>query len=67
MTTVILTINDQTSKGKNFKKFLEDYVRDNTFVTMENLPNDKTRDAIDQARNGDVLLAGSAKELFDSV
>lgn len=67
MSTIILKINERSDKAKTFRKFLEDYVSQNSFVTIETMPNQKTRKAIEDGRARKVHAAKNAKDLFDSI
>ena len=64
MTTVI--INDRTAKGKSLLKFLKIFEGEN-FIYIGNEPNDETKEAIEDARQGKVTSHKNSKELFASI
>ena len=61
MTTVI--INDRTAKGKSLLQFLKKFEGEN-FIHIGNEPNDETKEAIEDARQGRVTSHKNSKELF---
>jgi len=64
MTTVI--INDRTAKGKSLLKFLKIFEGEN-FIHIGNEPNEETREAIEEARQGKLTSHKNSKELFASL
>ena len=64
MTTVI--INDRTAKGKSLLKFLKIFEGEN-LIYIGNEPNDETKEAIEDARQGKVTSHKNSKELFASI
>ncbi|HCY39942.1 MAG TPA: hypothetical protein DHV48_01050 [Prolixibacteraceae bacterium] len=64
MTTVI--INDRTAKGRSLLQFLKKFEGEN-FIHIGNEPNDETKEAIEDARQGRVTSHKNAKELFASL
>jgi hypothetical protein len=64
MTTII--INERTAKGKSLLQFLKKFEGDN-FIHIENEPNDETKEAIEDARQGRVTSYKNSKELFASL
>ena len=64
MTTVI--INDRTAKGKSLLKFLKIFEGEN-FIHIGNEPNEKTKEAIEDARQGKLTSHKNSKELFLSL
>lgn len=64
MTTVI--INDRTAKGKSLLQFLKKFEGEN-FIHIGNEPNDETKEAIEDVRQGRVTSYKNSKELFDSL
>jgi hypothetical protein len=67
MAAYTIEINESSSKAKHFLQFIEDYAKDNKFLTLEKIPNSITRKAIDDARKGKTMKAKSAKSLFESI
>jgi len=64
MTTVI--INGHTAKGKSLLRFLKKFEREN-LIYIANEPNDETKEAIEDARQGKVTSHKNSKELFASL
>jgi len=64
MTTVI--INDRTAKGKSLLQFLKKFEGEN-FIYIANEPNDETKEAIEDARQGKVTSHKNSKELIASL
>jgi hypothetical protein len=64
MTTVI--INDRTAKGKSLLQFLKKFEGEN-FIHIGNEPNDETKEAIEDVRQGRVTSYKNSKELFDTL
>ena len=64
MTTVI--INDRTAKGKSLLQFLKKFEGEN-FIYIDDEPNDQTKEAIEDARQGKVTSHKNSKELFASL
>jgi hypothetical protein len=64
MTTVI--INDRTPKGKSLLQFLKNFEGEN-FIYIAHEPNDETKEAIEDARQGRVTSHTNSKELFASL
>ena len=64
MTTVI--INDRTAKGKSLLQFLKKFEGEN-FIHIGNEPNDETKEAIEDVRQGRVTSYKNSKELFNSL
>ena len=52
MSSYTIHINDGNAKAQTFINFLRDYVKDNVFVEIEEVPNETTRKAIEDARQG---------------
>lgn len=67
MAAYTIEINERNTKAKHFLQFIEDYAKDNDFVTLQKVPNAITRKAIDEARKGRTFQAKSAKSLFESI
>ena len=67
MSSYFININERKAKAKTFLRFIEDYAKDNPFVSLEPAPNITTRKAIDAVRKGKTVKVKSAKELFDSI
>ena len=64
MTTVI--INDRTAKGKSLLQFLKKFEGEN-FIYIGDEPNDETKEAIEDARQGKVTSHKNSKELTASI
>jgi len=64
MTTVI--INDRTAKGKSLLRFLKKFEGEN-FIYIADEPNDETKEAIEDTRQGKVTSHKNSKELFASL
>ncbi len=64
MTTVI--INDCTAKGKSLLQFLKKFEGEN-FIYIGDEPNDETKEAIEDARQGKVTSHKNSKELTASI
>lgn len=67
MATYTIDIEEQSEKARHFLNFIKDYAQDNDFVTLEKVPNDMTRKAIYDARNGNVDKVSDVDSLFDSI
>lgn len=67
MSSYTIHINDKSTKAQTFINFLRDYVKDNVFIEIEELPNETTRKAIEEARRGKLHKVESVKHLFDSI
>jgi hypothetical protein len=66
MAAYTIEINESSAKAKHFKQFIEDYAKDNAFVSIEKAPNTVTRKTIEDARKGKTFKAKNAKSLFRS-
>jgi hypothetical protein len=64
MTTVI--INDRTAKGKSLLQFLKKFDGEN-FIHIGNEPNEETKEAIEDSRQGKLRSHKNSKELFASL
>ena len=67
MAAYTIEVNERSTKAKHFLQFIEDYAKDNAFVSLEKVPNAVTRKAINDARIGRTHRAQSAKSLFNSI
>lgn len=67
MASYTIEINERSEKAKRFLEFLKDYVKDNSFVQLEETPNKVTQRAIEDARKGKTYKAKTPKALFDSI
>jgi len=67
MAAYTIEINERSKKAKHFLQFIESYVKENDFVTLQKVPNAATRKAINDARSGRTFRAKSAKSLFESI
>jgi len=64
MTTVI--INEQTEKGKSLIEFLRKFEGEK-FINFGYEPNEETKEAINEAREGNLNSYKNADELFASL
>jgi hypothetical protein len=62
MTTVI--INEKTVKGKKLLEFLKSFSGEN-FVKIKNEPNDITKKAIQESREGKLTKAKNVDDLME--
>ncbi len=69
MTTIKLTINERTSKGKHLLALLKELAKSDTDIIIENEnePNSETLKAMKEAETGRVTMVDSVDELFDSI
>ena len=67
MSSYTIHINERSAKAQTFINFLQDYAMDNNFINIEKIPNETTRKAIEDARQGKLHKAESVKHLFDSI
>ena len=69
MATYTIKINEKSKKAKNFMKFLTDYAQTNEDISIEreHVPNDVTRKAIEDARNGKVERIDNLDDFFKTI
>ncbi len=67
METVHLKIRTNTNRGKYLVGLLREMAKTGRDIEFEHIPNQKTRKAIKEAEEGEVLEAKSIDELFDSI
>ncbi len=64
MTTVI--INEKTAKGRKLLEFLKSFSGEK-FITINNEPNETTKEAIKAAKQGKVTKAKNVDDLMDKL
>ena len=69
MATYTIKINEKSKKAKTFIKFLTDYAQTNEDISIEreHVPNDVTRKAIEDARNGKVERIDNLDDFFKTI
>lgn len=69
MTTIKLTINEKTGKGKHLLALLKEMARSDQDIFIENFyePNDETIHAIEDVEAGKVIMVNDIDELFNSI
>ena len=69
MTTIKLTINEKTGKGKHLLALLKELAKSDKDKLIENLnfPNRETLKAMEEAESGLVTMVASVDELFNSI
>ena len=69
MTTVKLTINERTGKGKHLLALLKELAKSDKDILIENEnePNSETLKAMKEAEAGLVTMVDSVDELFNSI
>jgi hypothetical protein len=70
MTTIKLTINERTGKGKHLLALLKELAKsdkDIILIENENEPNSETLKAMKEAEVGLVTMVDSVDELFNSI
>jgi len=69
MTTITLTINERTGKGKHLLALLKELAKSDKDIHIENLnfPNDETLKAMKEAEAGVITMVNSVDELFNSI
>ncbi|MGM0619524.1 MAG: hypothetical protein ACQETJ_00630 [Bacteroidota bacterium] len=64
MTTVI--IDEKTTKGKRLIEFLKSFANEN-FISIEKKPNETTKRAIREAKEGKVTKAENVDDLMEKL
>jgi hypothetical protein len=64
MTTITLKINEKTKAGKLLTAMIDLLCKNKSDVEIINTPNFETLKAMEDAKNGKVIKAKSAKELL---
>lgn len=69
MTTIKLTINERTGKGKHLLALLRELAKSDKDILIENLnfPNRETLKAMEESESGLVTMVYSVDELFNSI
>ena len=69
MTTIKLTINERTGKGKHLLALLKELAKSDKDILIDNLnyPNRETLKAMEEAEVGLVTMVDSVDELFNSI
>lgn len=69
MTTIKLTINEKSNKGKHLLALLREMAKSDKDILVEkiNEPNTETIKAMKEAEAGHVTMVDSIDELFDSI
>ena len=69
MTTIKLTVNERTGKGKHLLALIKEIAKSDKDILIENVyePNRETLKAIKEAEAGLVTMVASVDELFDSI
>ena len=69
MTTIKLTINERTGKGKHLLALLKEIAKSDKDIVIEkfNEPNRETLKAMKEAEAGQVTMVESVDELFNSI
>ena len=69
MTTIKLTINEKTGKGKHLLALLKELAKSDKDIHLvqEHEPNSETLKAMKEAEAGSVIMVDSVDELFNSI
>ena len=69
MTTIKLTVNERTGKGKHLLALLKEIAKSDKDILIEkvNEPNRETLKAMKEAEAGQVTMVESVDELFNSI
>lgn len=69
MTTIKLTINERTGKGKHLLALIKELAKSDKDILIENFndPNRETLKAMKEAEAGLVTMVDSVDELFNSI
>jgi len=69
MTTIKLTINERTGKGKHLLALLKEIAKTDKDILIESInePNSETIKAMKEAEAGHVTMIESVDELFNSI
>jgi len=69
MTTIKLTINEKTGKGKHLLALIKEIAKsdDNIHIEKLNEPNRETKMAMKDISAGKVIMVKTIDELFDSI
>jgi hypothetical protein len=69
MTTIKLTINEKTGKGKHLLALLKEIAKSDDNILIENViePNRETKMAMKDTAAGRVTMVKTIDELFDSI
>lgn len=67
MESVIVRISGKTNRGKYLIELLKDLAKNGNDIKIEDIPNDETKEAIEDARQKRGYRAHSAKDLFDQL
>ena len=69
MTTIKLTVNERTGKGKHLLALLKEIAKSDKDILIEkvNEPNRETLKAMKEAEAGHVTMVDSIDELFNSI
>ena len=69
MTTIKLTINEKTGKGKHLLALIKEIAKSDENILIENLNqlNRETKKAMKDTASGRVIMIKTVDELFDSI
>jgi hypothetical protein len=67
MESVIVRISGKTNRGKYLIGLLKDLAKNGNDIKIVDIPNEETRDSIQDARQKKGHKASSAKDLFDQI
>jgi len=67
MESVIVRISGKTNRGKYLIGLLKDLAKNGNDIKIEDIPNDETRESIQDARQKKGFKASSVKDLFDQL
>lgn len=69
MTTIKLTVNEKTGKGKHLLALLREIAKSDKDILIEkvNVPNSETIKAMKEVEAGQVTMVSSVDELFNSI
>lgn len=67
MESVIVHISGKTNRGKYLIGLLKDLAKNGNDIKIEDIPNEETKEAIEDARQKRGYKASSVKSLFDQL
>jgi len=67
MESVIVRISGKTNRGKYLIGLLKDLAKNGNDIKVEDIPNDETKEAIEDARKKRGHKASSVTDLFDQL
>ena len=67
MENVIVRISGKTNRGKYLIGLLKDMAKNGNDIQIEDIPNEETKESIQDARQKKGFKASSVKDLFDQL